>query len=69
MQDEFRLFVRKVGNVDRNYERMVNLDGSVPIPKIYKYIPGETLEMEYIRGLDIKNYLIHNKTNLERHNV
>ena len=32
-----------------------------PVPEIYAY-DSKTLDMEYIHGLDIKNYLIHNTT-------
>jgi tRNA A-37 threonylcarbamoyl transferase component Bud32 len=57
------LFVRKVGNVDRNFERL-NVLGvkGYPVPKIYKYVTGEKLDMEYIHGLDMVNYLLHGKT-------
>lgn len=65
MQDESQIFVRKIGNVDRNFERMSKLcSNGFRVPKIYKYIAGESLDMEYIRGLDMKNYLIHNNTSL-----
>jgi RIO-like serine/threonine protein kinase len=59
MEDD-KLFVRKVHNVERNHERMSLLGYlNYPVPKIYEY-DGETLDMEYIQGLDMKNYLIHN---------
>jgi hypothetical protein len=61
MKDNLKPFVRKIGNVDRNHERMTVLgDAGYPVPIIYNYVSGETLDMEYIRGLDMKNYLIHN---------
>lgn len=61
MQDDIRLFVRKEGNVERNFERLHVLDHhGLPVPRIYKYVSGQTLEMEYLHGLDMKNYLIHN---------
>lgn len=63
MQDEQKMFVRKIHNVERNYERMSVLAGRYRIPTIYDY-DGTTLDMEYIRGLDMKNYLIHNNVNL-----
>ena len=54
------LFVRKINNVQRNHERLSSLSSlGYPVPKIYQY-DGETLDMEYIQGLDMKNYLIHN---------
>ena len=59
MQDEERLFVRKINNVERNYERMTALGGHYRVPIIYNY-DGTILDMEYIRGLDMRNYLIHN---------
>ena len=30
-----------------------------PVPKIYD-VKGQVLDMEFIRGLDMKNYLLHN---------
>jgi hypothetical protein len=61
MEDNIRLFVRKVGNVDRNFERLHILDyHGFPVPKVYSYEAGQTLDMEYLHGLDMKNYLIHN---------
>ena len=33
------------------------------VPKIYHY-DGKIMDMQYIHGLDIKNYLIHNNTTL-----
>jgi hypothetical protein len=57
MQNESGLFVRKVGNVERNFERLSNLYSDFySVPVIYqKY--DETLDMEYIHGLDMKSYL------------
>ena len=37
MQDEERLFVRKINNVERNYERMTALGGHYKVPIIYNY--------------------------------
>ena len=65
MENTEKVFVRKIGNVDRNYERLILLWAEgYRVPKIYKYGPDEILDMEYIHGLDIKNYLIHNNVNL-----
>ena len=63
MKDEEKLFVRKIGNVDRNYSRMkvLNSEG-YSLPEVYTY-EDETLDMEYIHGLDIKTYLTHNIQN------
>lgn len=64
MENDEKTFVRKIGNVDRNHERLVSLFASgYRVPRVYKY-EGEILDMEYIHGLDIKNYLIHNNVNL-----
>jgi hypothetical protein len=63
MQNDEKLFVRKIGNVDRNYERLILLwANGYPVPRVYNYGPDETLDMEYIHGLDMKTYLIHNNT-------
>lgn len=59
MQDDTRRFVRKQYNVERNYERLDALKGFLPVPEIYAY-DGYTLDMEYIHGLDMRNYLLHN---------
>jgi len=61
MEDELHKYVLKIGNVDRNYERMTALDyAGYPVPRIYNYSSGEFMEMEYLHGLDMKTYLIHN---------
>ena len=52
------LIVRKIGNVERNYERLTTLSNNdYPVPFIYGK-EGETLDMEYIHGLDMKSYLL-----------
>lgn len=58
MREEENIFIRKVGNVDRNFERLSNLySESYPVPIIYqKY--DDVLDMEYIHGLDMKSYLL-----------
>ncbi len=54
------LYVEKVGNTERNLERMLVLrDMGYRVPKIY-YSEKDYLLMEYIHGLDMKNYLLHN---------
>jgi RIO-like serine/threonine protein kinase len=59
MENKLGLYVRKNGNVARNIERMQSLiNAGFPVPKIYDY-DSETMNMEYIHGLDMKNYLIH----------
>ena len=59
MQTNDHMFVRKIENVSRNYERLSALLGYVDVPKIYHY-DGTILDMEYIHGTDMKNYLINN---------
>lgn len=58
MREHQRTFVRKIGNVERNYERLTALRASAyPVPAIYDKT-GDTLDIEYIHGLDIKSYLV-----------
>ena len=54
-------FVRKVGNVQRNYERLTKLKGVLAVPEILSY-NGEVLEMRYIRGMDMRTYLTYHST-------
>ena len=57
MENEQGLFVRKVGAVSRNVERMTALRAvGYPVPGIFRN-SDITLDMEYIHGLDIKTYL------------
>jgi tRNA A-37 threonylcarbamoyl transferase component Bud32 len=52
-----KLFIRKVNNVARNYERLDFLyKEGYNVPMIYT-MNDNTLDMEYIHGLDMKNYL------------
>lgn len=61
IQDSDKIFVRKIGNVDRNYERMqVLLRLGYNLPKIYNK-HRDILDIEYIAGLDIKTYLRFNQ--------
>ena len=59
MKKHNRLFVRKVGDVERNVERMYALQDRFPLPIIYGYSKNK-LDIEYVHSLDIKTYL---KTN------
>lgn len=59
MQKHHRLFVRKIGNISRNIERMRALSVDYPLPQLYT-ISNKMIDMEYLHGLDIKTYL---KTN------
>lgn len=59
MQKHDRLFVRKIGNISRNIERMQALSPDYPLPQLYT-VSKKMIDMEYLHGLDIKSYL---KTN------
>jgi hypothetical protein len=59
MQDKDKNFIRKVNNVERNYERLNALVGYVDVPSIYSY-DGTTMDMQYIQGMDMKNWLLYN---------
>lgn len=61
MQADDNMFIRKIENVQRNYERLTALLGYVDVPKIYHY-DGTILDMEYIHGTDMRNYLLNNST-------
>jgi RIO-like serine/threonine protein kinase len=56
------LYVEKTGNIERNFNQMKFLyDSGYPVPKIFSS-DKNFITMEYIHGLDMKNYLIHNNT-------
>ena len=59
MQNQNGHFIRKIENVQRNYERLTALVGYVDVPKIYAY-HDDVLDMEYIQGMDMKNWLLYN---------
>lgn len=57
MKDDKKVFIRKIDNVDRNYERLQYLKNlGYFVPLIYEK-KNNILDMEYITGLDIKTYL------------
>ena len=63
MQNEYDTFVRKIGNVERNFERLVDLYSECyPVPVIYQRY-DDILDMEYIHGLDMKSYLVSHDLN------
>ena len=62
MDDGDKLFVRKIGTIARNVERLTALSNNYPVPEIYRY-SNITLDMEYIHGLDIKTYLKSHQPN------
>lgn len=55
-----KLFVRKINNVKRNYERLLSLQENYPVPKIIAY-SDNVLDMEYIHGYDMKTFLLREK--------
>ena len=57
-----RLFVRKQGNIARNLDRYTVLAkqiSAVPMPEIY-HVFDDTIDMEYVDGIDIRTYLLEN---------
>jgi tRNA A-37 threonylcarbamoyl transferase component Bud32 len=61
-ENETGLYVEKTGNIERNFNQMKFLyDACYPVPEIYS-VGENVLIMEYIHGLDMKNYLIHNNS-------
>lgn len=58
MRKPDRLFVRKINNIDRNYDRLVALQ-DYAVPRLYGR-QGDTMDIEYIHGLDMRTYLIGN---------
>lgn len=64
MSDDNKVFIRKIDNVDRNYERLIELKKlKYNVPSVYKK-DNNVLDMEYIKGLDIKTYLSINNIDL-----
>jgi RIO-like serine/threonine protein kinase len=62
MEGEKGLYIKKVNNVERNLERLTNLfERCYPVPEVY-HAESNLLHMQYIHGLDMKTYLIHNNT-------
>jgi aminoglycoside phosphotransferase len=61
MENDDRLFIRKVGNIERNIERLSHLAENYPVPKIYQIEPH--FDMEYFHGIDMKTYLRANTIN------
>ena len=51
------LFVRKEGNISRNYEKLTMLASDFDVPKIYNKT-DQLLDMEYIAGADMKLFLL-----------
>lgn len=50
-------FVRKKGNIIRNYERLISLKSKdLPVVTILNY-EKDVLDLEYVQGLDMESYL------------
>lgn len=60
IKEQENLLVRKIGSIERNVERLNTLNAHVNVPKIFQ-ITNNSYDMEYIQGLDIKQYLKYNK--------
>lgn len=58
MRKPDRVFVRKINNIDRNYDRLIELQ-DYSVPRLYGR-NGNVMDMEYIHGLDMRTYLINN---------
>lgn len=57
VEENSKTFVRKIENIERNYERINHLIScGFNLPKIYNK-EGNVLDIEYIPSLDIKTYL------------
>ena len=58
MRESGFLFVRKIGNIERNLERLAILrEKGYNVPEVYK-VSGSYIDMQYIHGLDMRNYLV-----------
>lgn len=53
-----RLWIRKQGNITRNFDRYQALQGLLPMPEVYN-IFDDTMDMEYIHGHDMRSYLLN----------
>lgn len=57
MKSNNEYFVRKQGNVTRNYERLCKLqDSGFPVVKIINY-ENDILDLEYVSGMDMETFL------------
>ena len=62
MESDDGHYIRKENNITRNVERLGDLyEKGYPVPQLLR-IENNAIEMEYVHGLDMKNYLIHNNT-------
>lgn len=56
MEDEHKKFIRKINNIERNYNKLVQLNNlNYYVPKIYKK-SDNLLDIEYIHGIDMRHF-------------
>jgi hypothetical protein len=64
MEDDEKKFIRKINNIERNYNKLIQLnDLNYNVPKIYKK-SNNTLDMQYIQGIDMRFFLKTHDLNL-----
>lgn len=63
LRNKEKTFIRKIGNIDRNLERYAALKSHCNLPQIYN-VDGDVIDMEYISGLDMKQFLKYKDINL-----
>ena len=57
MEDEHKKFIRKINNIDRNYNKLLTLNElNYNVPKVYKK-SNNLLDIEYIHGTDMRYFL------------
>ncbi len=57
MEDDGKKFIRKINNIERNYNKLVELNNlNYNVPKIYKK-SNNLLDIEYIHGTDMRYFL------------
>jgi RIO-like serine/threonine protein kinase len=60
MKDEQKTFIRKINNIERNYNQLIILKNlGLDVPLVYKK-SNNLLDMEYINGFDMKTYINNN---------
>lgn len=63
IKNDSATFVRKIHNIDRNYDRLVELKGlGFDVPCVY-HKGHNYIDIEYIKGFDMRTYL--NNNNIE----
>ena len=63
MEKHGKLFVRKLGDVQRNIDRMEQLrEDGFPVPELF-YKGERRLDMEYLHGMDMRTYLLTHEVN------